>query len=525
MKTLRLTAVFLSLIIYAAPRADAYTHHELPVNFLEHDAKAFGLAKKENKPIFILISAVWCFWCKVFDEKALVSENVYTYLNKNYINVFVDADINRELYFKYQATALPYIVFLKPDGSLLHKYGGTLYADDFLGLLEMLRKKAYLKADEAGGTVDAYSPPSKLDVKNVDAIRTTFVEAFSENFDEDEFGVGNHRKFILPQTFLYLTGRAGKNQKMFNRMVAQTMEKAVEKIYDPVEGGFFRYAEKRDWQIPHYEKMLEVNAAILLLLLKADAAQPSPELKEAAKKTAGYLSTQLFDDSAGAFMAFQVADEEYYHLSAEKRRKTLKPEIIKKVFVDTLAESLVYLLDVSPLLKDPAFDKKIKRGVEFLAKMLNEENRVRRYYSIDDGKWLLSGTLADHAYLGLLFSKAHKAFKNPNYLKLSSKAIGDATKRFWNINSKIYEVGSSVGPKNLEYLMELNSVIAAARLHNAEQKSRGEPDENIEPMLSYFSGMGEILSERAWESKDFVFLEVYARYLAAIDLYLSRSRK
>ena len=223
-------------------------------------------------------------------------------------------------------------------------------------------------------------------------------------------------------------------------------------------------------------------------------------------------------------MAFQVADEEYYHLSAEKRKKALKPEIIKKVFVDKLAESLYYLLDVSPLLKDRAFDAKIKKGIDFLVKMLNEENRVRRYYSIDDGKWLLSGTLADHAYLGLLFSKAYNVFKIPEYLKLSSKVIGDATKRFWNINSKIYEVGSSVGPKNLEYLMELNSVIATALLYNAEQKG-SEPDKYIEPMLSYFSGLGETVSERAWESKDFVFLEVYARYLTAVELYLSRSRK
>ena len=524
MKTLRLTAAFLLLFITATARTDAYTHHKLPVNFLEHDTKAFELAKKENKPIFILISAVWCFWCKVFDEKALVSENVYSYLNKNYINVFVDADINRELYFKYQATALPYIVFLKPDGSLLHKYGGTLYADDFRGLLESLHKKAYeIKA--AGDMDDAYTPPPGLDPKNVETIRSTFTEAFLENFDEEEGGVGNHRKFILPQTFLYLTDRAGKNQKRFNRMVAQTMKKAVEKIYDPIEGGFFRYAEKRDWRIPHYEKMLEVNAAMLLLLLKSDAAQPSRELKQAAKKTAGYLSTQLFDDSVGAFMAFQVADEEYYHLSAEKRKKALKPAIIKKVFVDKLAEALYYLLDVSPLLKDPAFDAKIKKGIDFLEKMLKEEDRTRRYYSIDDGKWLLSGTLADHAYLGLLFSKAHKVWGDARYLALSSKVLDYAKKKFWNINSKIYEVGSSIGPKNLEYLMELNSVIATARIHNAEHKGGGEPDKNIEPMLAYFSGLGEILSERAWESKDFVFLEVYARYLTAVEMYLSRNRK
>jgi len=523
MKTLRPAAAVLLLLAAFAARADAYTHHKLPVKFLEHNEQAFELAKKENKPIFILISAVWCYWCKVFDEKALVSENVYSYLNKNYINIFIDADINRDLYFKYQATALPYIVFLKPDGSLLHKYGGALYADDFRGLLQTLLKTAYLKnADH--GLAAAYKPPTGLDPENVETIRNTFTQAFLENFDEEEFGVGNHRKFILPHTFLYLAGKAGKEKGRYSRMVAKTMKKAVAKVYDPIEGGFFRYAETRDWRIPHYEKMLEVNAAILLLLLKADAAEASPELRQAAKKTAGYLSTQLFDNKTGAFRAFQVADEKYYNLSEKERKKTRRPEIIKKVFADKLAESLSYFLDVSPLLKDDAFDAKIKRGIDFLVKMLKEENSVRRYYSTDDGRWLLDGSLADHAYLAMLFSKAGKVYKNPEYLRLSSRVLGDADKKFWNKNAKIYEVGSSSGPKNLEYLMELNSAIAIARLINAEQKDGGNAYKTVEAMLAYFSGLGDTLSERAWESKDFVFLEVYARYLAAADLYLSQKQ-
>jgi hypothetical protein len=494
------------------------------VNFLEHGKEPFELAKKEDKPLFILISAVWCFWCHVFDEKALSSEKVYSYLNKNYINVFVDADINRDLYFKYQATALPYIVFLKPDGSLLHKYGGTLYADDFLGLLKTLKQKAYIKEAAAVGATAAYQPPARLDAANVKAIRTTFTETFTENFDEEEFGVGNHRKFLLPQTFLYLTEKAGKEKNKFNSMVGRTLIKAIGTIYDPVEGGFFRYAETRDWRIPHYEKMLEVNSAVLLLLLKADAAASSPELKEAARKTADYLSTQLFDKGIGAFMGFQVADESYYLLSADKRKAAVKPPVIKKVFVDKLSESLFYLLDASPLLNDAAFDKKVKRAIEFLVKMVKENNTVRRYYSIEDGGWLLSGSLADHAHLALLFAKAYKVSGNAEYLRMSSRVLSDAKQKFWNKNSKIYELQTSAGPKNREYLMELNSVITLARLLAPEPKSGDEVYKSIETTLAYFSGMDEILSDRAWEAKDYFFLEIYARYLSVVDLYISRGR-
>ena len=41
-------------------------------------------------------------------------------------------------------------------------------------------------------------------------------------------------------------------------------------IYDPVEGGFFRYAETRDWKIPHYENLADLNAATVLLLYRLE---------------------------------------------------------------------------------------------------------------------------------------------------------------------------------------------------------------------------------------------------------------
>ena len=34
-------------------------------------------------------------------------------------------------------------------------------------------------------------------------------------------------------------------------------------LRDPVEGGFFRYATRRDWTVPHYERMLTDNAQLL----------------------------------------------------------------------------------------------------------------------------------------------------------------------------------------------------------------------------------------------------------------------
>src|SRR5690606_37908684 len=38
---------------------------------------------------------------------------------------------------------------------------------------------------------------------------------------------------------------------------------AASELRDPVEGGFFRYATRPDWSVPHYERMLTDNALLL----------------------------------------------------------------------------------------------------------------------------------------------------------------------------------------------------------------------------------------------------------------------
>jgi len=56
-----------------------------------------------------------------------------------------------------------------------------------------------------------------------------------------------------------------------------------------------------------------------------------------------------------------------------------------------------------------------------------------------------------------------------------------------------------------------------------------EPDtkhqEIVEGVMTYFSGLGEILTEKAWGAKDLRFLEKYGRFLTAVDNYLAKSSK
>ena len=74
-----------------------------------------------------------------------------------------------------------------------------------------------------------------------------------------------------------LNTSSGRDRQDAVLWISETLKKAIDKIYDPVEGGFFRYAEKDNWDIPHYEKMAGLNAGSILLLYKVNKEIPNPE--------------------------------------------------------------------------------------------------------------------------------------------------------------------------------------------------------------------------------------------------------
>ena len=55
------------IVLVPAPTVWAYAHHNSSVRFLDYSPATFEIARREGKPVFLLISAVWCYWCKYFD--------------------------------------------------------------------------------------------------------------------------------------------------------------------------------------------------------------------------------------------------------------------------------------------------------------------------------------------------------------------------------------------------------------------------------------------------------------------------
>ena len=504
--------------------ASAYEHEDSLVKFQDYSDNVVSTNRDAKKPYFLLFSADWCYWCHQFANETLVRQDVADYLNHNFVNVFIDADMNNAAYVKYRAAGLPYTVFLNPDGTLYYKYAGTLYGDNFLAVIKEVADKAgvgkYALGMEANQV--SYEPPAKLSVSNLEDISDTFKQGLQENFDSSEYGLGRGQKAIFPQSFMYLLANADATERQqIVEWTTKTLDRAIDRIFDRVEGGFFRYAETQSWQIPHYEKLADLNAGAVLLLYQANQASPSPSLKNAADKTLAYLTSTLFHPLTGTFLSFQVADHYYYTLNEEQRKTVEKPKVMNKVFTDRLAVTLNYLIQVLDYSEDQDLEKKVIQSLDFLAKMIMRDDGIKRYYAITNKRWLLPGGMSDHAYVARLFTNAASYFSNPQYSEVAAKVLKAAVTDFFDADKRIFIDPSVDDRTNVEYLMEMNGLFALSIISLGDKLG---PSGRIivESLITYFSLMGEPLEDRFWSAAEWEFTEAYVPYLQALGYFLSR---
>ena len=421
------------LVLVAAGPAFAYEHHDSRVDFQDWADDVVERNRERQRPYFLMFSAEWCHWCHEFAEGALGREAVWTYLNRHFVNVFIDADIHSAAYTRYRATGLPYVVFLKPDGSIHFRYSGTIYADQFVDVLRDIRKTIDEGVSIPGQAIELepYDPPETLDVEDLAALPRSFSEGIVEHFDPSEHGVGRGEKAILPRTFLYLLDHAQDEERAaVVDGVGKALDRAIEAIYDPVEGGFFRYAETRDWRIPHYEKMADLNAGAVLVLHRLGELSPSALRAEAGERTTEYLQSTLYEPRLGTFLSFQGADTRYFRLDAARRGTARAPLVADKVFTDRLAGTLDHLIDVLPHTPDRALEQQVLGSLEFLASMAERRNRLARYHVPADGTWHGDSLPRDYALVARVLQKAARRFSEPRYAHTAASVIESAVSRF-----------------------------------------------------------------------------------------------
>jgi len=207
------------------------------------------------------------------------------------------------------------------------------------------------------------------------------------------------------------------------------MSHTITGLYDKVEGGFFRFATQREWSYPHFEKILDDQAELIRAYLRLYNITKDLFYKDVGKRSLDYVMKNLYDNSDGRFFGSQNADEVYYHLTADERKKVVMPKIDKTSYTFTNANMVITLLYASVVLKDDNYKKKAVKTLDFFLNKMLPDNGILSFYDPTKKMGYLDGQLEDNAWFALALLDGYSASKEKRFLEKGEGLIFGDCKR------------------------------------------------------------------------------------------------
>jgi len=327
-------------------------HADNPVDWLPWGAEALERAKDENKPILLSIGYSACHWCHVMAHESFEDAETAALMNELFVNVKVDREERPDLDRIYQlcqqlftgrAGGWPLTVFLTPAeqwpffaGTYFPRtasYGMPSFRDVLGRVAEYFRQHRAEIDRNAERLLEALARTVETgtDGRPTDAgYRQKARERLGESFDARNGGFGGAPKFPHAAELRFLLA-LGPGDEGARRIVMTSLRAMTAGgLFDHLGGGFYRYSVDAEWRIPHFEKMLYDNAALLGLLSEAFAATGERLFGDAANATADWLLADM-RDAGGGFYATLDADSEgeegkYYAFTRTDFEAVLDPE-------------------------------------------------------------------------------------------------------------------------------------------------------------------------------------------------------
>jgi len=394
------------------------------------DPATFQKAQESDKPILLAISAVWCHWCHVMDETTYSSDDVIQYLNTNFIPVRVDNDQRPDINARYNMGGWPTTAVLTPDGATLT--GATyLPPDQMLRMLHQIQTfYRENKATVAEQLARMKSQPAQKEPVGSADLRPSMIariiEELSDAYDHEYGGFGTQPKF--PQTealeFLMVEYRVTGEERLYE-MVAKTMlGMSRGGMYDHAEGGFFRYSTTQDWSVPHFEKMTEDHAGFLRLLATLCIVAKNPEFRTTLRSATSYVMTTLREPNSGLFAGSQDADEAYFALPLEERRKIAAPFVDRTSYTNWTAALSGSLFLVASVLDDEQTAARATQALDSLHERMLDDDGLLYHFLPPGGTPQVRGLLTDQAAYLRACLDAHEYTGEERFLERASALAG-----------------------------------------------------------------------------------------------------
>jgi uncharacterized protein len=326
-------------------------HADNPVNWYPWKEETLEKARKEGKLLIISIGYASCHWCHVMERETFMDQEVAQIMNEHFINIKVDREERPDVDQVYlNALQLisgsggwPLNAFALPDGS---PFFATTYLTvnqwkELLGRIIDMKEnnpkalqegsEQILKGITASEVVNKFSIPSSYP----DSLRRIHDENHFNLIDPEQGGYHYEPKFFYAPGMTYLLQASAfyPEDAPQGRLLRKSLSAFWKGgIYDHLGGGFSRYAVDKEWNVPHFEKMLYDNAQLLNLYAQAYRVYKDPLYALVVEGIYSFLP-QL-ENPGGAYYASLDAESEgeegaYYIWEMSDLKNILSQEELK----------------------------------------------------------------------------------------------------------------------------------------------------------------------------------------------------
>lgn len=414
-------------------------HRATLVDWQPWGQAAFQTAEQLDKPIFLVITSSWCQWCHILDETTLSEPSIITILNRDYVPIRVDSDLRPDVNQRYNQNGWPSVLLLTPEGEIL--WGGVYVPPKqmlyYLGHIRRYYSEHRHEISEQVRELQDRRFTQKLTQALPTAgLRTLLPEervaltdlplqagvVLRELYDEEYggFSIHPHLKFPHPEALELLLMLAHHyHQRDAFEMVSYSLEQMLDGgLWDKEEGGFYRYSASSDWSMPHTEKMLEENAALLRLLLLTAQTSQSTKWFDYARRLLAYVNGTLWQPKVGIFSGSQSADEEYYEPGPYSRVSRQQPPVDTTIYTSWNARMIAAYLLGGRILQTPSLNAMAIRALDWLCEHMVHRSGSMCHYMLNN-RPELPGQLADQVWMTRALLDAYDLYGRKAYLEMS----------------------------------------------------------------------------------------------------------
>jgi len=323
------------------------SHASNPVDWWAWGPEPFEEAVRRDVPVLVSVGYSTCHWCHVMARESFSDPQVAAVLNDNFVSIKVDREEHAEVDATYLAAAgaftqnlgWPLNVFVTPQGRAF--FAGTYWPPEpvqghpaFLQVLEaVLAAWRERRAEvESNGELIVEALAQRTEPKVVAVDFADIVAQLLAFEDSRCGGFGAAPKFPVAPALRFLLDRSAAGDTAAGALAERTLDAMAASELRDLDGGFFRYATRRDWTEPHYERMLYDNAQLLAAYALAGRPLVAAGIAEFMMLTLSraegtFASAQ---DSESTIAGVRV-EGGYYALQPSARASETPPAVDEKV--------------------------------------------------------------------------------------------------------------------------------------------------------------------------------------------------